>query len=198
MRKLILVIFDFVLTIILMLVLVSLISGCGSKKKTTESVVDLESKTELNTSEGAASLATNSNVLATIKKKDASSETETETNYKPIDPTKPSSVVTPEGKKYILDNAEVTERKKEKYTNSTSEETKASNISSLLNYWGKDTSLIQFEKIHSTANSSLDKSNFNYWSWLWVLIIIILGIGLNYLNNRFKWVSYVTAIFKKK
>lgn len=189
---------DYAFKLLLVWLLVTAIAGCGSKKKAAESVIDLESNTKLNASEGAASLSTNSNVLATVKKKDNSVETETETNYKPIDPTKPSSVITPEGKKYLLDNAEVTEKKKYKKANVVSEESKASAVSSLKNYWGKDTSLIHFENVHASASSSLERSGFNYWSWLWVLLIILAGIFLNYLNNRFKWLSYVTAIFKKK
>ncbi|MFA9191122.1 hypothetical protein AAGV28_07035 [Flavobacterium sp. FZUC8N2.13] len=188
---------DYVIKLLIAWLLISLMA-CSSKKKAAESMIDLQSNTDLKTSEGAASLVTNSNVLATTKKTDTSSETETETNYKPIDPTKPSSVITPDGKKYILDNAEVTERKKEKKANVVSEESNASSNSSLKNYWGKDTTLIQFENVYARASSSLQRSGFNYWSWLWVLIILLLGIGLNYLNNRFKWVSYVTAIFKKK
>ncbi|OYX86793.1 MAG: hypothetical protein B7Y83_00195 [Flavobacteriales bacterium 32-34-25] len=189
---------DYVFKLVLVWLLVTAMAGCGSKKKAAESVIDLESNTQLNTSEGAAYLETNSNVLATIKTADTSTETETETNYKPIDPTKPSSVITPDGKKYLLDNAEVTERKKNKKANVVSEESNSSAVSSLKNYWGKDTSLFQFENIRASSSSSLERSGFNHWSWLWVLIVVFIGIGLNYLNNRFKWVSYVTAIFKKK
>lgn len=198
MRKITVVALDYVFKLLIVWLLVSIMASCGSKKKTTSSVVEIQNNTDLQTSEAAATLETNSNILTTINKTNNSSETVTEANYKPIDLTKPSSVITPEGKKYVLDNAEVTERKTEKHNQSKSEETNAIAVSSLKNYWTKDTSMIQFENIHSNANSSLNKSGFNYWSWLWILILILVGIGLNYLNNRFKWVSYVTAFFRKK
>lgn len=197
MRKIAVVIFDFVLTLILVWLLVSCL-GCASKKKDSSSVNELHSNTELQTSEAAAEIKVNTNVVATAKTETNASSTTTKMNYKPIDPTKPASVVTPEGKKYLLDNAEVTEEHRQETETKKTDESTIDTSSSSVNYWGKDSSYIHLEDIKTHDTNSLDRSGFNFWSWLWILIFIIIVILLNYLNNRFKWLSYVTSLFKKK
>ena len=169
--------------------------GCASKKKDSSSEMELHSNTELQTSEGGATIGTNTNVVTDIKKSASSSGSTIERNYKPVDPAKPSSVTTPDGKKYVLDNAEINEKETTHYKNESSSENKVDTSSSTANYWGKDSSFIKLEDIHSTNNNSSERSGFNFWSWLWVLALIIIVIILNYLNNRFKWFSYVTSFF---
>ena len=191
------VFFDYVFKLFLVWVLVSCL-GCASKKKTTSSEVELHTDTVLKATETGAEIKTNTNVVATAKTVSNNTTTTTETNYKPIDPTKPSSVVTPEGKKYVLDNAEVTEKETRQSENKIAEQSKTDTSSNISNYWGKEISFIKLEDIRTQNNTSLDRSGFNMWSWLWVLFIIILAIGTNYLNNRFKLLSYVTSLFKRK
>lgn len=188
---------DYVFKLLLVWLLVSCL-GCASKKKDSSSVNELHSNTELNTNEAAAEIKVNTNVVVTSKTETNAMSTTTKTNYKPIDPTKPSSVVTPEGKKYVLDNAEVTEEQRQETHNQKTDESKIDTSSSVFNYWGKNSSYIKLEDIKSQNSSSLERSGFNFWSWLWVLILIIIVIILNYLNNRFKWVSYVTSLFNRK
>ena len=169
--------------------------GCASKKKNSSSEIELHTNTELQTSEGGATIGTNTNVVTEIKKSASSSGSTIERNYKPVDPTKPSSVTTPDGKKYVLDNAEINEKETTHTKNESSSENIADTSSGTANYWGKDSSFIKLEDIHLQSNNTMNRSGFNFWSLLWVLVIIIIVIILNYLNNRFKWVSYVTSFF---
>lgn len=191
------VFFDYVFKLFMVWLLVSCL-GCASKKKNSSSEIELHTNTELQTSEGAATIGTNTNVVTDIKKSASSSGSTIERNYKPVDPSKPSSVTTPDGKKYVLDNAEVTEKETKQSKKESSEKAIQDTSSSTANYWGKDSSFIKLEDIHSTNNNSSERSSFNFWSWLWVLALITIVIILNYLNNRFKWISYVTSFFRIK
>lgn len=197
MKKIQLVLLDYALKIILVWLIVSFMS-CASKKKNSSSQVELHSNTELVTDEAIAEIKVNTNVVATSKTETNAVSTTTKTNYKPIDPTKPSSVTTPSGKKYLLDNAEVTEEETQETKTDTTSETKSDTSSTSENYWGKGLVFNKLEDVHAQDTSSLDQKGFNNWSWLWILIIIIILVLLTYLNNRFKWVSYVTSIFNKK
>lgn len=188
---------DYALKIFLVWVLVSFM-GCASRKKNSSSKVELKTNTEVKANEIAAEIKSNTNVVANTKTESNAAKTTNKTNYKPIDPTKPSSVITPEGKTYVLDNAEVTEEQTSENTATKTEDQKIDTSSSSSNYWGKNTGYIKLEDLHSQNTTSLDKSGFNMWSWLWILIAFIVVVVLKYLNNRFKWVSYVTSIFNKK
>ncbi|MBX9886673.1 MAG: hypothetical protein K2Y30_01910 [Flavobacteriaceae bacterium] len=197
MKKIQLVLLDYALKILLVWLVVSAMS-CASRKKNSSSEAELHTKTELTTNEAAAEIKVNTNVVVTEKTETNATKTTTKVNYKPIDPTKPSSVTTPEGKTYVLNNAEVTEESTKETNVAKTENSKTDTSSSNTNYWGKNSSYIKLEDLHSQNTISLDKTGFNMWSWLWIMIIIVVLIGLKYLNNRFKWVSYVTSIFNKK
>lgn len=197
MKKTQIVLLDYALKIFLVWLFVSLM-GCASRKKDSSSIVELQTNTEIKTNEAAAEIKSNTNIVVATKTESTAAKTTNKTNYKPIDPTKPSSVITPEGKTYVLDNAEVTEEQTSENTNAKTEYSKTDTSSRSSNYWGKNSSYIKLEDLHSQNTNSLDKSGFNMWSWLWILIAFTVVVVLKYLNNRFKWVSYVTSMFNKK
>ena len=116
---------------------------------------------------------------------------ETETTYKPIDATKEATVTTPEGKKHILNNAEVVIKETEK-----DKETKndASVNSSITN----KTELIDKSKSENKAANKkdseailIDRKEKNPLDLLWWLIPIAIVVFL--FKNKSKiagWISW--------
>lgn len=105
-----------------------------------------------------------------------------ETSYKPIDPTKEASVITPDGKKHNLHNAEIlikeTEQENNTKTNnsSNSEEFHKSELSELSEFGTKTNTKKAIEEI------KVERSAWSGLNLLWLLIP--LGLILLWLNKN--------------
>ena len=172
-------------------------SSCSSKKKITEvnkEEIKIEKSQE---SEKSEKSETNVKLDIVTKVDDKTKTVSVKKTYVPIDATKPASVTDPQGKKYDLNNASLTEETTTEEANKKREHSDNSEKSrkkeSAAKAKAKEIAAIEI----LARKEDLDKSGFNFLSWLWVAGIIIIGIGLLYLNYRFKLVKRVTALFSK-
>ena len=168
-----------------------LMNSCGARKAEKTRSTE-ETKTEAATQSDIAKKEESSlNVDQKTTVVEKEKVREVETTYKPIDPTKEATVTTPEGKKHILNNAEVVIKETEK-----DKETKndASVNSSITN----KTELIDKSKSENKAANKkdseailIDRKEKNPLDLLWWLIPIAIVVFL--FKNKSKiagWISW--------
>lgn len=171
---------------------ISVLMNSCSARKAEKNRINEETKTEMATKndidkkeESVSNIEEKTTVVEKEKVK------ETETTYKPIDPTKEATVTTPEGKKHTLNNAEVvikeTDKDKETKTD-TSINSEITNKSELIDKSKAD------NKANIKKGSEailIDRKESNPLNLLWLLIPVVIVLFL--LKNKAKianWISW--------
>lgn len=168
------------------------LNSCSAVKKDktqTEEVI----KTELAITEKAAKLE-ESNVKKTENTKvDDKNETITEeTTYEPIDPSKPASIIEPDGRKTDLNNSkkttrEITQKNNTKIDNSKkSDEFHKSESSESSESDAKSNTKKAAEEIN------VDKKSWSIWNLFWLLIPIAIYLVW---KNRTKIIGYLSGLY---
>jgi hypothetical protein len=174
-----------------------LLNSCSSRKAEKQRLSEaLETEIAINEN---LDLKTDLNVkLETVAVIDDKTETTTTTKtWAPVDPTKPSSMTDPEGKKRDFNNStykeEETKEKKNAKTLETlkAEITKKEDVAKGLKTLDK----AQVKKASETI--TIDKKGFLLSNWIWIIIFFIIAIALLYLNHRFGLIKRVTSFFIK-
>jgi len=172
----------------LLLSLYFLCTSCGARKA-EKSRTKEEVKTETTTAAVTAKTE-ESNVKKTENTIiDDKNETVTkETTYEPIDNTKPSSIVDPDGKETKLNNSKKTTRETTQKNNTKTDNSKNSNefhkseLSEQSESKGKTEAKKADEVIH------VDREAWSPWNLLWLLIPIgIVGIAWKNKAKIIKW-----------
>lgn len=157
---------------ILMVITSFWLISCGAKKKSESKTIETAIASDLSNSNFEVKNEENLQVDIKVVTNEKTKTTTTTKTTRPIDHTKPSSVTTPDGKKTILDNAEIIE------TETTQETENNSSNSSNFNLWTYK-SLYDQLNTSVTSNSSkiatdleVDKKQWNPWSLSWLLLIV--------------------------
>jgi hypothetical protein len=152
-------------------ILLLLLMSCSARKhseSTNEEVV----KTENSDNSTLAKKEEASSEVKTITKVDDKTKTvKKEINLKPIDPTKPSSATTPDGKKYDLNNAEVNITETEENNNRNiwnSQNSQNSNLSQSLAKANLQATTAANSKTDTSNTEREARSVFDFW-WLWLI-----------------------------
>jgi hypothetical protein len=157
-------------------ILLLLVMSCSARKhskSTTEEVVKtaVSDNSTLTKKEEA-----NSEVKSNIKVDEKTRAVKKEINLKPVDPTKPSSATTPDGKKYNLNNAEVniTETEEDSNTNLwNSQNSQNSNLSESLAKANLQSITESLKETSGLKTEREARSIFYFW-WLWLIAAGIL------------------------
>jgi hypothetical protein len=152
------------------------VTSCSARKhskSTTEEVV----KTENSDNSTLAKKEENNSEVKSITKVDDKAKTvKKEIILKPIDPTKPSSATTPDGKKYDLNNAEVNITETEENNNRNLWNSQNSQNSNLSQSLAKANLQSTTESVKETSDLKTERearSIFDFW-WLWLIAAGIL------------------------
>jgi hypothetical protein len=157
-------------------ILLLLVMSCSARKhaKTvSEEVVKTENSEN---STLAKKEEANSEVKSNIKVDEKTRAVKKEINLKPIDPTKPSSATTPDGKKYDLNNAEVNITETEENSNTNLWNSQNSQNSNLSESLAKANLQSTTESLKETSDLKTERearSIFDFW-WLWLIAAGIL------------------------
>lgn len=166
-----------------------LMNSCGSRKaeknrSTEETKTEAATETDIAKKEESSS---NVDQKTTVVEKEKVREVET--TYKPIDPAKEATVTTPEGKKHVLNNAEVvikeTDKDKETKTD-TSINSEITNKSELTDKSKADNKA----DVKKDSEAILtDRKEANPLNLLWWLIpVAIVLFLLNKYKSKIWWV----------
>ena len=173
------------------------VNSCGTAKKKIQEQTKLQEKELLVVSDNSDNSSQNVSVKVT-ETKDAASQTVTvKKTYTPILPDKKAVAVDSQGKRVELDNASYTEetttyQAQEKQRNSkNSEEFHQKAIISKSQIKTKE------KEKTKELDKVVDRSTISFSVWIWMLLIAIALLVVIYLKYRFKWISNVTAYFKK-
>lgn len=169
-------------------ILCGVLNSCGARKaeknRTSEaSKIETSNKSIVEKSDESNVKKTEKNIV------DDKNETVTkETSYEPIDPTKPASVIDPDGKKHELNNSkkttrETTQKNNTKTDNSrNSEEFHKSELSELSESGTK----ADIKK--ADVEIKVERSAWSMWNFLWLLIPIGLYFGYKKYKYKIWWV----------
>jgi len=157
-------------------ILLLMVMSCSARKKsksTTEEVVKIENSdnSTLTKKEEA-----NSEVKTITKVDEKTKTVKKEINLKPIDPTKPSSATTPDGKKYDLNNAEVNITETEDDSNRNlwnSQNSQNYNLSESLFKANLQATTAAKNKTDVSNTERKARTIFDFW-WLWLIAAGIL------------------------
>jgi len=157
-------------------ILLLMVMSCSARKKsksTTEEVVKIENSdnSTLTKKEEA-----NSEVKTITKVDEKTKTVKKEINLKPIDPTKPSSATTPDGKKYDLNNAEVNITETEDDSNRNlwnSQNSQNYNLSESLFKAKLQATTAAKNKTDVSNTERKARTIFDFW-WLWLIAAGIL------------------------
>ena len=173
------------------------VNSCGSTKKHLQEQSVFKQNESTVTKEQSELQESNVKV-ETSKFTDAVANTVTiKKTYTPILPDKKAVAVDSQGKRVELDNASYTE---ETTTHQTQEKQRNSKKSEEF-HQKATTSKSQIKAKEKEKTKELDKvvdrSRISFSVWIWLLLIAIALLVVIYLKYRFKWISNVTAYFKK-
>lgn len=127
-------------------------------------------------------------------------KTETEKIIKmwsPIDPTLPSSMTDPDGKKRDFTNSSYKEEVTKEKKNTKNKETAKVEITEKQEVI-KDLETLQKGNVNKSAETiNITRKGISFGFWVWITLGIIVATGLLYLNHRFNLRKRVTTFFSK-
>lgn len=178
-----------------MTVALLIFTSCGSKKKTTSQTRETQTTEVVATSKTESETQNTIIKNVVITKNETTGETTTTETYSPIDPTKPASTITDDGKKIDLHNSSYT--KQTKTVQATKQEmAKDASVESAIAKEKAETDYTASSVGTKTAKTlDLDKKNIPFFNWWWLLIAVIIVGGGFYLNKRFNIAKRVTGFF---
>ncbi|MFV8336423.1 hypothetical protein ACNQF7_10110 [Flavobacterium sp. RSP29] len=160
----------------------SLLISCGARKteksktseaeKTEASIIAYVKKTDESNVKKTEKTSTDDKNQTTIK----------ETTYELVDPTKPGSVIDPDGRKTDLNNSKKTTRETTKNNNTKTDNTKTSNESNKSEVSDQSESNSKSATKKTGKVTNIDRKAFNPLNLLWLLIP--LGFLLVWMNKN--------------
>ena len=147
-----------------------LLSSCGASKSDKNKTKEETKKEASNKS--TVDAATESNVKKTEKTTvdDQNQTTTKETTYEPIDNTKPSSIIDPDGKETKLNNSKKTTRETTQKNNTKTAVAKASDENHKSKTSAKSESNNKSDAKKSGLVVKRENEGFSFWNLLWLLI----------------------------
>ncbi len=147
-----------------------LLSSCGASKSDKNKTKE-EIKTEAS-DKSSVDAADESNVKKTEKTTvdDQNQTTTKETTYEPIDNTKPSSIIDPDGKETKLNNSKKTTRETTQKNNTKTAVAKASDENHKSKTSAKSESNTKSEEKKAALVVHREKEAWSVWNLLWLLI----------------------------
>lgn len=173
--------------------------GCSSKQKAlTETKVEIKKETTLY-SVGSSKSKSELQSEANTKAQEIEKVQETEYEGAVGDSL---TVTEKDGEGKVL--KETTYKGKGKLKSKSSEKTKTTDSQEKKSETKQDAIQVSLKKKAAEEKKEADKKlnvnreGISFGFKLWLLVAVIIGGLVFYLNNRFKWVSYVTSFFKSK
>lgn len=158
-------------------VFVLIMTSCGSKKKNTE-----ETRTSQNTevaTSSAIKTEASSNVQTNVVQStnEATDEVTTTTTSTPIDNTKPSIIVTPDGKVLTLNNAAYTTIKttKKKQAESTVVDLSKSDHKEISEAKAETKSKVEETSTVKKVDKEREATPMPWWIWLLIAVAVLFG-----------------------
>jgi len=194
---------------IVILVYAFILNSCGSVKKDSSKTEEVAKqdysrffRNSGNTEELFKSINYSSN-LTLNKVNDQSEKMSTKKTIKPNNPNFPASYTDSNGKKYELNNATVTEETIVEKTNKKTENS-GNSQNSENSEWKKNQRFDSIQKIKIKESqkkiaeaAKLDREEWHFPYWIWLVLAAIISLILAFLNKRFGWVKYVTALISR-
>ena len=177
----------------LLLSLYFLCTSCGARKA-EKSRTKEEVKTETTTAAVTAKTE-ESNVKKTEKTiiDDKNETVIKETTYEPIDNSKPSSIIDPDGKETKLNNSKKTTRETTKKNNTKTDNSKNSNEFHKSELSEQSESNTKSNSKKAAEAIKVDREAWSLWNLLWLLIPIgIIGIAW---KNKAKIITWINGLW---
>jgi hypothetical protein len=189
--------FHYLVILCLAALIVASVNSCTSRKAEKQRQTEVY-KTEIRVDETISEKKDINVKLETVEEVDDQSETEkTVKMWSPIDPTLPSSMTDPDGKKRDFTNSSYKEETTREKKNTKNKGTAKAEITEKQEVIKELAKLQKGNANKSAETINITKKGISFGIWVWVTIAVIGIAALLYLNQRFSLVKRVTAFFSK-
>lgn len=189
--------FHYLVILCIAALIVVSVNSCTSRKAEKQRQTEV-SKTEIHVDEQTSEKKDVNVKLEIVEEVDDKTETEkTVKMWSPIDPTLPSSMTDPDGKKRDFTNSSYKEETTRQKKNTKNRETSKAEITEKQEVI-KELEKLQKGNVNKSAETiNITKKGISFGVWVWITLAILVTIALLYLNHRFSLVKRVTAFFSK-